>query len=477
VKTSEPLLGPLRHSALQHISVSLSWLAGRIEWLALPGAALLLTGLSLYELDRYSFWRDEIMSVIFSSASLPELLTIVGRDRSVADVPFMATYNLLLHFWLQIADTEAQVRFLSVLAGAATVVPVYFIGRRLGGKLAAALGALTFAASPYVIAWSQEARSYSLAMFASATITLLLLRAIERPTMLRWLAYGIVAAAGLYVHSFIGLVIAVHAGYVVLTGSWPPVRPLVAGLVPLGIAALPIPYLALHYGSMYGWIPPLSVGQIRNVLAALGGGTATLVAITALITAAVVSRRRDSRVWLVLAVILVPITLTIGVSTIKPMLLARYLVVCVPAMAVLVGVGLSALRPAVVRAVAIGAMAVLLALSIPTAYTDSHGQDWRSAGAWIAHSAGPRDAVVTIGWGRRHLDYYLRRAEDGVVPRHSRLEAALADPPDGQLWVVMTNLTRRERRDVFARLDQAFQVEEERQFGRKVHIARLTPTG
>ena len=53
----------------------------------------------------------------------------------------MATYHLLLHFWLIVGESEARVRLLSVLFGVASVVPVYFIARRLGGWLAAALAA------------------------------------------------------------------------------------------------------------------------------------------------------------------------------------------------------------------------------------------------------------------------------------------------------------------------------------------------
>ena len=236
---------------LGRIGSTVPRVAQRLELVGLGGAALLLTLLSLHELGRYSFWRDEIASVVYASAPLHELLTIVGRDRQVADVPFMAAYTLLLHGWLTVAETEAQIRFLSVVAGVATTIPVYFIGRRLGGWPAAILAALVFAASPYVVEWSQEARSYALAMFVSATVTLLLLRGLERPSLLRWLAYGLVGAVGLYVHFFVGLILAAHAGYVLVTRSWPPPRPLIAAAVPLVIAGLPLPVLMGEYGSAY----------------------------------------------------------------------------------------------------------------------------------------------------------------------------------------------------------------------------------
>jgi mannosyltransferase len=362
----------------------------------------------------------------------------------------MATYSLLLHFWLGFAETEAQIRFLSVLAGVATTIPIYFVGRRLGGWLAGTLAAVVFATAPYVIEWNQEARSYSLAMFVSATLTLLLLRALERPTVLRWLIY--------------------------VSRSWPPLGPLLAAAVPLGIAVLPLPYLVREYGSAYEWIRPLTLGSIRNTLTALAGGTPVLVAVVALGTVAVVSYRGDRRIWLILAAALVPILAAIVVSVFRPMLLSRYLVVSLPFMAILAGVGLAALRPVAAQATAVGVMAVLVALALPSAYTDDHQQDWRSAGVWIAEAARPGDEVIVTPWGRRQLDYYLRRAEAGTVPAPTGIHAALEGEAPDRLWVVLTNLSDRESRRVIRSLGARFESEEARDFGAKVTVVLMTPT-
>jgi mannosyltransferase len=459
---------------LRRISSAFPRAGQRIELLGLGGAALLLAVLSIYQLGQHSFWRDEVASVLFSSAPLSELLTVVGRDRDVADVPFMATYMVLLHFWLQFAETEAQIRFLSVLAGVATTVPVYFVARRLAGWPAGILAAAVFATAPYVIEWNQEARAYSLAMLTSATLTLLLLRAIERPTVLRWLLYGVVGAVGLYVHFFVGFILAAHAGYVLLTRSWPPLRPLVAAVVPLALAALPLPYLMLAYGGGYGWIPQLTLNGIRNTLAALAGGIPLLVAMAALGTVAVVTHRHDRRIWLILAAALMPIVVAILVSVFRPMLLGRYLVVSLPFIAILAGVGLSAIRPVVARAAVIGALGVLVAVAVPTAYKDDHQQDWRSAGAWIADAARPGDEVIVTPWGLQALDYYMTRADAGAVPDSTGIREALRDPPD-RLWLVMANLSRRDRREVVDELRPRFEPAEVRQFATKVTVVLMTP--
>lgn len=450
-----------------------TWIRERRDLLAIAGAAALLTALSLHDLGRYSFWQDEIASVVYSSAPLDALLTIVGRDRQVADVPFMATYNVLLHFWLQFAESEAEIRLLSVIAGVATTVPIYFIGRRLGGWLAGALGALTYAAMPFVIEWSQTARSYSLGMFVSATLTLLLLRALERPTVMRFAAYGITGALGMYVHSFVALVIVVHVAYVVVTRSWPARAPLAAALIPLAIAALPMPYLALQYGSAYGWIPELSIDHIRATLVSMAGGVPLLVAMTALIAAGVALHRRDPRVWLVLATALIPIALIIAVSTVRPLLHPRYVIVFLPSLAILAGLGLAALRPVTGRVATLVAFAALLALAVPSTYADHRQQDWRGAAAWIAASARPGDEVIVSH--HRQLFYYLERATAGTVPERTGfrvIERPTEDPPD-QLWVVLTNQTPDGERAAIQRLAAAgFDAMESREFGDRITVVK-----
>ena len=48
--------------------------------------------------------------MVFAKGSLGELLTIIGRDRDEVGLANMATYYLLLHFWLAVGETEARIR-------------------------------------------------------------------------------------------------------------------------------------------------------------------------------------------------------------------------------------------------------------------------------------------------------------------------------------------------------------------------------
>src|SRR5262245_48970332 len=245
-----------RLSAEQRASLA-SWL----PWLGLvlPMAALLI--LAMRRLGLPSLWRDEVASVVFAKGSLGQLLTIVGRDREAVGLANMATYYLLLHFWLAVGETEARIRLLSVLFGVASVVPVYFIARRLGGWLAAGLAAGIFALIPYVIHYSQEARGYSLAMLIGGGLTWLVLIGVERgrAAWWPWLAYGLIGALGLYVHFFVALVVAAHGLWLLLTRQVPGWRGILAGGLPLLLAAAPIPLIIVQFGGEHGWIPPLNL--------------------------------------------------------------------------------------------------------------------------------------------------------------------------------------------------------------------------
>ena len=100
-------------------------------------------------------------------------------------------------------------------------------------------------------------------------------------------------------------------------------------------------------------------------------------AITALITAAVALHRHDSRVWLVLATVLVPIALIIAVSTVRPLLHPRYATCFAPSVAILAARGSRPAVPVTARVAAGVAFAMLLALAIPSSYADWGQQDWR----------------------------------------------------------------------------------------------------
>ena len=228
--------------------------------------------LSVYQLGAKSFWRDEVSSVVFASGSVPDLLTIIGRDREKVGLPNMATYYLVLHFWLAFGETEARIRFLSVLAGVATVIPVFFLARRLGGPIAATSAALLFAVSPFVILWSREARGYSLAMLATMILTWILVVAVERRSLLLSVLYGVIAALAVYVHFFMVFVLVAHVARVLLPRPRAPLRQIASAALPIIVALAPLPFVYAEHGGQHDWIPAFNLKRVFDTLTTLAGG-------------------------------------------------------------------------------------------------------------------------------------------------------------------------------------------------------------
>ncbi len=126
----------------------------------------------------------------------------------------LGLYYLGLHLWMAVfGDSAAAMRLPSALAmtGAAGIVAL--TGKRLGGTRAGLISGLIFAVIPSVSRFAQEARPYAFATLFAALATLLLLRAMERPTWLRCCYALALAAVG--ASNLIALcVLAVHAAIV-----------------------------------------------------------------------------------------------------------------------------------------------------------------------------------------------------------------------------------------------------------------------
>ena len=97
----------------------------------------------------------------------------------------------MLHYWIAaFGDSIDAMRSLSVLAMAGAAACVTLAGRKLAGTGPGLLAGLVFALMPSVSRFAQEARSYALEVLVATLAALLLLRALDRPSVPRWVAYG-----------------------------------------------------------------------------------------------------------------------------------------------------------------------------------------------------------------------------------------------------------------------------------------------
>ncbi|WP_326665456.1 glycosyltransferase family 39 protein [Streptomyces canus] len=142
--------------------------------------ALILRGIG----DR-QLWRDEHATWWAATLSFHDLSLLI---RSI-DVVF-TPYYVLMHIWIAVAgDSPTAMRIPGAVAMAASAGLLALLGRRLFTTQAGLLAGLAFAVVPVTTRYGQEIRPYAFAVAAVLLSTLLLARALDKPSFKVWVAY------------------------------------------------------------------------------------------------------------------------------------------------------------------------------------------------------------------------------------------------------------------------------------------------
>jgi mannosyltransferase len=405
-------------------------LRARLSAIALPSRAthplpwLLLLALvvRLINLTYHSLWFDEAMST-FWAARPAAYIWRVGL--SLAEDRHPPVYYLLLRGWTLLFGTDDfAVRSMGVLIGALAVLPAYGIGRRLGGRRAALLGALLLALNPFLVWYSQEAR-----MFMPATTFVLVglygvVRLADSP---RWwgallIVLGFVAA--LYSYLYSAFILPVAGAWLLLmwwrdrdqgrapaASFWPGVAALaVVGLLflPLARAAWLVSGAESTPGRAFAGLLP-GLGDLLKAYAVGWPHWNPAWTIAAVVGAAALalagwllpSRERGNRLggaflaaWLLVVILVGGLLLSRDRRIFAE---TRYQIALVPALCLSWGRALSGLwgwrRLAGVVATALVLATTLAAL--PYDWTvENRRENWREAAAFVQARAGPNDAIL-----------------------------------------------------------------------------------
>jgi mannosyltransferase len=416
--------------------------AGPRWMIALPPVVTFV--IMLWGITGASYWRDEAATMSAVQRPLGNLLQTLGNIDAVH-----GAYYLLIWVVVRLGGTgELVTRFPSALAMAGAAAAVAALGRRLISPRAGLASGLVFAILPEVSLYGQEARSYAIVVALAALASYLLVRAMQadRGATRRWLTGYAVCLAALGIVNIFGLLlIPAHAVTVALqylrsdgtgevTGT---TRVAGAGAVP-GTGAVTGAGSAAGAGGSHadrslvlGWLAAAAAGiavaspllvlgyvqrgthpwLVRPGLRAVEGlhdlvGPAlmvdgvVLVIAAGVVVSALAGRERLRANWpgSVLGLglpwlILPPAILVIG-SQITPLYTFRYVLFCLPAIALLAGAGLAALGWVAGTA----ALVVIAVLGLPTQLQvrgpDGHGDNVRQADRIVARNLRPGDAVL-----------------------------------------------------------------------------------
>jgi mannosyltransferase len=363
----------------------------------------------------FSVWFDEADSW---GLSTQPLRMVINRYFLGTEVN-MLLYYLLLRPWLWVtgllgvAPTEIVLRLPSALFAVASSVVVYFLGRRLFGRVAGLVAGGVYIANYLQIIMAQMARAYTLQLLLLAIAWYALFAGLQDGTRRRWWAVLVVSSAlAVYAQLFSVLVIAsMFAGVLVMAaipGHWSALvranaKPLLlsAGaivllVIPIGIDA------ALHGGPI--WVPPAHLSDVRAFFYMLAGNSrlyervvVVIVGLGVLVVAVRQLRENLAPVAAIACWFAGPLLLSFVLT--RPSLnlhlfFPRYLVVIVPPMALLVGMGVTALRW---RAVQLGLAAAVAVVAIPALasyYQYAQVQDFRGLTQWVQARYQAGDGVV-----------------------------------------------------------------------------------
>jgi hypothetical protein len=383
--------------------------------------ALTLAGgvLRFATLDAQSYWLDELVTVSLLDRDFGAML---GEIRHTEATPYL--YYLLAWPWARVAGLgEIGLRSLSALAGTATIPAAYGAGAALASRRVGLAAAAIVAAHPFLVWYSQEARSYALLALLGALSVLFLGRALGRPARGDLLGWALAASLAQATHYFAVFLVAAEAVWLVL--RYRPRREAVAAsLVPLLVLVAHLPLLAAQRGNGEA----VTAGSLAS---RIGGGAKAVVVgysfpleiagtllagslvLVGLVLAAVRSSGRERAGALVAgslaaAALVLPVALALAGGD---YLSARNLVLAVVPGAVCVAAGFVSSRVGVVAG---GALVVLLAsITLVVSVDDRYGRtDWRGAAGLLEPSATERAIVVTPFLSRSLWSPYVPGLEE-----------------------------------------------------------------
>ncbi|MGI5520710.1 glycosyltransferase family 39 protein [Micromonospora sp. CA-259024] len=426
-----------------------------------------------WRLGSPEMWHDELVTIDVATRSTRQILGMLANVDAVH-----GAYYLFMHAWTTLVGTgPAAVRLPSVLAMALATACVALAGRRLFDGTTGVAAGFVFALVPTVTRFGQETRSYAFVVLGAAAATLFLLRALERPGLLRWVAYAL-AVAGIGLVNVVALTLLLGHGVAVLIHCWRERRWWSVAwfaLATAGGAAIAAPVILRgmkQAGRQISWIPDSAPWTVWEQVY---GSPLIAAAVTALAAVGLLTHlRRDAAARTasatLVAVLPVPVILLAATGDIN-YFFSKYLLFLLPAWAVLAGAGIAALRRAPLVA---AALVVVAALSVPgqLALRGEYSHGWYTypqarAFAPLSYSQAariieadyqPGDGLVAGGpWWWMHepgVRYYLPAdvsprsvfQQRSAAQRNELFASACADPAsclrdEPRIWLLLPTVT------------------------------------
>ena len=387
-----------------------------------------------YRLGGASLWRDEAYTLDAARRSDGQILALLGNLDAVH-----GPYYLVMHVVVGILGASAApIRLPSLLGMSVAAGCTAALGRRLA-RLAALpapsvtglAAGLLLVAAPQTTYYAQDARPYGLVTMFAAIATQLLIIAMADGRWRWWTAYGAAIALTSMFSLFALLLLFAHGATLMITlararnsrapatfpGAARPARWLTAAAAAI-VAVSPLIVLGYRQSQTLGWVTRPGLWTVQALVTSFAGSRVLVPLAAAIAAGCVVAeirrrhRQRFTMTEVALPWLTLPPLILLAVSLARPAYVERYVIFCLPALALLCAAGLAWLAR-LVAATAAGqrapgfawlpstalaaAMAVLLAGPQQTIrLTSARPDNLRAVSAIVAANELPGDAVIYI---------------------------------------------------------------------------------
>lgn len=320
----------------------------------------------------------------------------------------LSPYELLLHVWQLGGTSEIFLRSLSVTLGIGTVLVLFALNVRLFDRRTAVASCTLLIVNLSFIRHMQEVTAYALVLFLAVTASWCFALALTRPSSSRWITYAVISAAALWSYVASGFVVLAHAISLLLRRPRPSLGRIGASYL-LGGALVTLLVFVMRGTEAFGGplASPPSEPAFERVLLYLmvGGGTpssgtyllslmyfAICCAGFIMVARAENRHRHSAGSWansLVLLWVGIPVVAAFCMSIARPTLDPRSLIVALPAVVTIAGIGISSLPHRTLRGLAIAIVVALSSGPIFSYYRIPIGEggDGRTVAAYVAQHA------------------------------------------------------------------------------------------
>ena len=233
--------------------------AAPASMVALGVLALTVLGgvLRFTRLGHQGFWFDEGNTAFLVQFSPGKMLALIPKTEGTPPL-----YYCVAWVWSRIfGHHEAGLRSLSALAGVAVIPVAYGVGAKLVSRRAGVIVAALTACNPFLIWYSQEARSYSLLVLLTACALLAFAYALEQPSPRALTTWVIACGLAMATHYYGAVAVAPQAAWLLIAHRQRRGVLVAIGLVALCAVALVPLALAQHNTGHDSWISQAPLGR------------------------------------------------------------------------------------------------------------------------------------------------------------------------------------------------------------------------